>query len=180
MITGIRLARLPIEMSEIHMLVNKYLNYDGRVNYWNFCTSIESVFTTKNLENNPLLEVKQPSREFLNQRCNILSPQEEAQCANIMARLQKIMKERRLLLTPFFKDFDKSLGNLGRVTKSHFSRLLHVTGLIIPEEDLHVLFKKFEDQTEGRINYMEFIRQIDPESKLFLFVTYSVSNFRHY
>lgn len=153
-------------MSEIHVLAKKYSNNDDRVNYWDFCTCIESVFTTKNLEKDPLLEVNRPSRDFLNQGCNILSPAEEAQCSTILARLQIIMKERRLLLTPFFKDFDKSLGNLGRVTKSHFSRLLHVTGLIIPEEDLHVLFKKFEDQTEGRINYMEFIRQIDPESKM--------------
>lgn len=116
------------------------------------------------MEKDPLQEVKRPSRDFLNQGSNILSPTEEAQCAVILGHLQKIMTERRLLLTPFFKDFDKSLGNMGRVTKSHFSRLLHVTGLIVSEEDLHVLFKKFEDQTEGRINYMEFIRQIDPES----------------
>jgi hypothetical protein len=162
-------------MSEIGVLLKKYLTEDGRVNYWDFCTSIESVFTTKHLERDPLKEVRRPSREFLHQGCNILSPQEEVQCAVVLSRLQKIMKERRLLLAPFFKDFDrvrnatnqKSLGNMGRVTRSHFSRLLHVTGLILSDEDLHILFKKFEDQMEGRINYMEFIRQIDPESAYF-------------
>ncbi|KAH6602294.1 hypothetical protein BASA61_001247 [Batrachochytrium salamandrivorans] len=66
---------------------------------------------------------------------NELSEAEEKRCSQIILRYQEIMKKNRLLLAPYFKDFDKHLGNTGR----------------------------FEDRTQGRINYMEFIRTIDPE-----------------
>jgi Ca2+-binding EF-hand superfamily protein len=75
------------------------------------------------------------------------------------------MKERRLLLAPFFKDFDKYLGHVGRVTRSHFSRLCSTMKLDVSDSDLHILFKKFEDRRQAKVNYMEFIRTIDPDSK---------------
>jgi Ca2+-binding EF-hand superfamily protein len=167
-ITGIRLARLPIEMNECIILHSKYSRGDGRANYRQFCNSIDTVFTKNDLERNPLADVSPPSRDWLFQSINKLTPSEEEHCKNIIVRLQKIMKERRLLLSPFFKDFDKILGNMGKVTKSHFSRLLHANGLQIPDDDLHILFRKFEDRLEGRINYMEFIRSIDIESMIFI------------
>jgi hypothetical protein len=59
------------------------------------------------LEKNPLLEVSPPAREFLVQGCNELSPAEESRCKEIIARFRGLIAERRLLLAPFFKDFDK-------------------------------------------------------------------------
>jgi hypothetical protein len=35
----------------------------------------------------------------------------------------------------------------------------------ISDDDLHILFKKYEDRGQSKVNYMEFIRTIDPESK---------------
>ena len=57
------------------------------------------------------------------------------------------------------------LGSIGRVTRSHFSRLLSTMKLDVSDNDLHILFKKFEDRKMAKVNYMEFIRTIDPESK---------------
>jgi hypothetical protein len=94
-------------MSEIGVLVKKYSNPDGRARYRDLWSEVETVFTSRDLEKDPLQEVKRPSREFLHQGYNILSPREEAQYALILTRLRNIMKERRLLLAPFFKDFDK-------------------------------------------------------------------------
>jgi hypothetical protein len=37
--------------------------------------------------------------------------------------------------------------------------------LDVSDNDLHILFKKFEDRKMAKVNYMEFIRTIDPESK---------------
>jgi Ca2+-binding EF-hand superfamily protein len=159
-----RLARLPVESNDLDVLVQKYVQGDGRVNYRNLCTSIDTVFTMNHLEKNPLANVMPPSRDWLIQCQNKLTPTEEEQCKNIIVRLQKIMKERRVLLAPYFKDFEKILGNMGKVTKSHFSRLMHANGFQISDDDLHIIFKKFEDRLEGRINYMEFIRCIDPET----------------
>eukprot|EP00842_Homolaphlyctis_polyrhiza_P004257 jgi/Hompol1/4832/HPOL_001849-RA len=152
---GVRLASLPLENSDVGILLAQYQDESGRVNYRRFCTSIDT-------ERDPLLEVKAPYRDWLMQSTNELTPSEEARCAQIIARFQAIMKQRRLLLAPFFKDFDKYLGNMGRVTRSHFSRLLSTNNLSVSDDDLHILFKKYEDRMQGKVNYMEFIRNIDP------------------
>ncbi|KAJ3255547.1 hypothetical protein HK103_006183 [Boothiomyces macroporosus] len=162
--TGIRLARLPIDTNEVDVLLKSYGTLDGRANYRKLCASIDTVFTINNLEQNPLQEVKPPSKDWLIQSCNRLEPHEEQQCNQIIARLQTIVKERRILIAPLFKDFDRFLGNLGRVSRSHFSRLLVMMGMNISDEDLHILFRKYEDHEEGRINYQEFIKRIDPET----------------
>jgi hypothetical protein len=36
-----------------------------------------------------------------------LTPEEEIYCEKVIIKLQKTMKERRVLLDPFFKDYDK-------------------------------------------------------------------------
>ncbi|KAJ1550164.1 hypothetical protein HK096_008403, partial [Nowakowskiella sp. JEL0078] len=53
---------------------------------------------------------------------------------------------------------------MGRVSRSHFSRLLSTMKLGASDEDLHILFRKFEDGKNGYINYMEFVHAIDPET----------------
>ncbi|KAH6588639.1 hypothetical protein BASA50_010600 [Batrachochytrium salamandrivorans] len=160
---GVSLASLPIDALESPILISHYQDYTGRVNYRRFCTSIDSIFTTNHLEQDPLYNVKPVSREWLMHGPNELSEAEEKRCSQIILRYQEIMKKNRLLLAPYFKDFDKHLGNTGRVTRSHFSRILSTNRLDVSDNDLHILFKKFEDRTQGRINYMEFIRTIDPE-----------------
>ncbi|KAJ3064679.1 hypothetical protein HDU99_004399 [Rhizoclosmatium hyalinum] len=76
------------------------------------------------------------------------------------------MRERRLLLAPFFEDFDRKLGRnvRGLVTRSHFSRLLSTMRMDVKETDLHLLFKKFENKQQTKVNYIEFLRAIDPET----------------
>jgi hypothetical protein len=59
-----------------------------------------------NLEQNPLQEVKAPSYDWLVQE-NKLPPDVEVRCETILARLRKIMREKRIPLESFFKDYDK-------------------------------------------------------------------------
>lgn len=93
--------------------------------YRQFCASIDSgkydmgvfvskkilnkrqVFTTLDLESNPLAEVKLPAREFLVQGTNELPPADEARFKEVIARLKTKIAERRPLLAPYFKDFDR-------------------------------------------------------------------------
>ena len=85
------------------------------------------------------------------------------------------------MLEPYFHDFDKvkilffgfclissqilGFGNVGRVTRAQFSRILSMVRLRLSEEDLHILCKKYEDRFEGRIMYLDFVKAVDPESK---------------
>ncbi|KAJ3127798.1 hypothetical protein HK098_005797 [Nowakowskiella sp. JEL0407] len=161
---GLRQASILLHGQDVKTLLQQYQEKDGRVQYRKFCNSIDTVFTVSHLETNPLADVQPPPRGYLVKGYNKLSVSEEERCNQIISRFRKIMSTRRLLMAPFFKDFDKYMGCLGRVSRSHFSRLLSTMNLDVSEDDLFILFKKYEDKTNGNINYMEFIRAIDPET----------------
>lgn len=158
-LAGLRLSSLPLEEQDIDVLKAAYQK-DGRIQYRIFCASIDRVFTINHLEADPLIDVKPPPREWLIQGSNELSADEAKRCSEIISKFRTLMSERRLLLAPFFKDFDR--GNLGRVTRSHFSRLLSMMKMDISDADLYILFKKYEDRSRGKVSYMNFIRDIDP------------------
>ncbi|KAJ3015173.1 hypothetical protein HKX48_004754 [Thoreauomyces humboldtii] len=164
---GLRVASIELKEPEINALLNVYQDGQGRVRYRQFSDSIEQVFTMKDLEKDPLLEVGPIPRELLVQGANSLQASDEARCTELLGRLQGLVTERHLLLEPFFKDFDMYLGQgvIGRVTRSHFHRLLSSMKLDLSDRDLHVLFSKFEyTESPDQINYGAFFRAIDPET----------------
>jgi len=166
---GLKQANLlhNIQTPEVTALIKEYTDPSNptRIQYRRFSTDIDSIFTIANLEAQPLAVVSPPPREFLVQdgatKQGRLTDTENARCRQVLARFKTKIAERRPLLAPYFKDFDKNhLGNMGKVTKSHFSRLLSTMKLEISEADLYILFKKYDDQ--GRIDYREFIADVDP------------------
>ncbi|KAJ3075759.1 hypothetical protein HDU98_006997 [Podochytrium sp. JEL0797] len=165
---GIKLTELHLDEPEIKTLVQEYKEKEGRIAYRRFCNSIEEIFTQSHLENDPLANVVPPAREFLVQGANELPPAEEVRCKEIITRFRTMMNERRLLLHPFFENFDTTLGTgfTGRVTRSHFSRVLSTMGLTMNDNDLRILCRKFEDSKieQAKVNYSEFLRTIDPET----------------
>lgn len=165
-LAGVGLSKLPLEKSESQILLERYQHADGLIAYREFCFSIDSVFTQNDLEGNPLAIVNAPNIDWLVERSNKLSEVEEIQFNRVLGELKTIIKQRRLLLTPFFKDFDKRFGNMGRVTRSHFSRLLATMNLNISEDDLYILLKKYSDRHEGKVNYKEFIKDVDSDGFL--------------
>ncbi|KAJ3133298.1 hypothetical protein HDU90_006246 [Geranomyces variabilis] len=164
---GLRLASLELKEVEIKSLLGVYQERDGRVRYRDFSDSIEQVFTMKDLEKDPLLEVGPIPHQLLVQGVNSLPAEDESRCQQILDRLHGLVSERHLLFEPFFKDYDKYLGQciIGRVTRSHFQRLLSSMKLDLSERDLHILFAKFEhEDAPDQINYGAFIWAVDPES----------------
>ncbi|KAJ3109975.1 hypothetical protein HDU96_007005 [Phlyctochytrium bullatum] len=164
-LAGMRLASVMLDKSQLEILIQGYKDpKTNSVAYRRLCNNIDTVFTISHLEKQPTVEVQPPAREYLIQGCNELSPVEEARCREIIAYMRQKLRERRLLLVPYFKDFEKHTGNTGRVSRSHFSRLLSTMNLDVSDNDLHILFKKFEDRRTAKVVYMEFIRTIDPET----------------
>ncbi|KAI8820503.1 uncharacterized protein EV422DRAFT_73393 [Fimicolochytrium jonesii] len=166
---GLRSASLELDHKEIEALLPPYSTSDGRVKYRAFCDSVEQVFTMKELERDPLLEVGPIPREALVQGPNKLPEEDEARCQQLLERLSKLVDERHLLLEPYFKDFDMCLGQciLGRVSRSHFRRLLSRLKLDLSNKDIHLLFAKFEDHSApDQINYNLFLTAIDAKTYL--------------
>ncbi|KAJ3183990.1 hypothetical protein HDU85_001841 [Gaertneriomyces sp. JEL0708] len=95
-----------------------------------------------------------------------LNPVENDRCSHLLSRLQTLIKQRGLLLEPQFKDFDMTLGKntTNRVTWSHFSRVLSALGLEISDPDMDIICRRFDDEGCGRVNYMNFLEVVDPET----------------
>ena len=86
--------------------------------------------------------------------------------ASIIDRLQRVL-ERRLgsaanaarEIKETFADFDKN--NDGTVTKLEFTDAMASLKLDISRDDVDLIFKKYDDNGDGRINYDDFLRILD-------------------
>ncbi|EPZ36278.1 hypothetical protein O9G_003436 [Rozella allomycis CSF55] len=159
--SALHMAGLELHPEEVNVLCQAY-NKNGRVMYRKFCDNIDTIFTKAHLEYSPLSEPEIPSREFLQQLHihDSLTPEEEKRFDEIIKDLRKQIEKRRISVGSFFADFDKGQGHTGRITKSHLSRILSMLSLEIAEDDLFILFKKYEDHC-GDVTYHEFLRLIE-------------------
>ncbi|XP_062506736.1 uncharacterized protein LOC134183259 [Corticium candelabrum] len=148
---------------EVQLLINCYRNDDGRVKYREFCDAMENAFNEPELEKKPTHEVVRPLRGVLAWSPNQLSPSDESHMVQLLSRLSDIVRKRRLLIYPMFKDFDRGKGYTRGVTKPQFSRILHFMSLQMSDEDIKLICRKFENQTTGDVNYSAFIQAIDSE-----------------
>lgn len=93
--------------SEIAQLANHFCAADGRVCYGEFCDSMESGFSVPHLDKNVTAEVRLPPKGSLYRSLPRLSDAEEARVQSILDRLANEVLRRRILLYPFFRDFDR-------------------------------------------------------------------------
>lgn len=152
-----------LSRDEIDMLVEYYQTEDGRVRYKEFCHLMENAFNVPDLEKKPTVDVFRPPIGALAKTPNNLSAADEERVAQILNELHETVRKKRLMLYPYFKDFDRGFGYTRGITNTQFSRLLHMVGLNLTKSDLELICRKFEYQVGGDINYPAFIQAIDPE-----------------
>jgi len=152
-----------LSRDEIDILVRYYQTEDGRVRYKEFCNLMENAFNVPHLEKNPTVDIPRPPIGALAKVPNNLGVVREGEVARIILELRETVRKKRIMLYPYFKDFDRGFGNTRGITKTQFSRMLHMVGLNIPHSDLEILCQKFEYPTSGDINYPAFVQAIDAE-----------------
>lgn len=154
-----------LSREEIQKVVDVYRQPDGRVRYKEFCDIMENAFTVPDLEKKPTVEVYRPPMGALSkfQAPNLLSAAEENRVNEILNQMAETVRKRRLMVYPYFKDFDRSKGYTRGVTKPQFARMLHFLSINVQPQDLALLCKKFEYPVGGDINYSAFIQSIDSE-----------------
>ncbi|XP_063718661.1 uncharacterized protein LOC134845608 isoform X2 [Symsagittifera roscoffensis] len=153
---------LHLSQKQLNDVTNFYrVPDDGRIYYRAFTDLIENTFNIPNLEKQPLAEVQRPLQGILQRTLNPLEDVDEGRLQQIMSELANRVRDRRLNVFPFFKDFDRGKCYSGNVTKNQFARILAILGMTVQPEDFRILCKKFEEQHKGDINYPAFVQAID-------------------
>lgn len=152
-----------LSRDEIDVIIDFYQTEDGRVKYKEFCHLMENAFNVPDLEKKPTTDVYRPPTGALAKVPNNLNEQDEERIRHILYNLRETVRKKRLMLYPYFKDFDRGNCYTRGITQTQFSRMLHMVGLTLQQADLELICLKFKYPTSGDINYPAFIQTIDSE-----------------
>eukprot|EP00731_Ephydatia_muelleri_P005665 Em0002g1841a len=152
-----------LSREEIALVVECFRAPDGRVRYNQFCQFMENAYNVPELEKAPTQNVERPLKGHLHKTVNTLNQEWGGRLSCVLDELKAEISRRRLLLYPFFKDFDKGKGYTRGVTRSQFERILHLLGLRVSQEDMQLIVTKFADPSNGDVCYPAFIQAIDEQ-----------------
>lgn len=143
--------------SEEYDVLEKFFQVDNdelRVNYKMLIDEVETVFTLKELEKDPLKrpeEFKTP--DFLDPEKR-LSEEDNLLLNEVMIKLALLMRKYRVLPKAYFKDADKA--KIGIIPSSKFASILNFLRLDVLEKEMNILIKRFYGKNMIEINYFDF------------------------
>ena len=124
-----------------------------KVNYVAFNEKLEEIFTMKDLEKNPLKKTIEFNAPSILDPKHQLSDEEEQVLDACLQRLGWFVRNKRLLIKPFFQDKDKSKS--GFVANTRFRSIFDTVKLQISEEEYFIIFKRFQAKADNEVNYVE-------------------------
>ncbi|GFR65921.1 hypothetical protein ElyMa_001958300 [Elysia marginata] len=148
---------------EIQKVVEYYRLPDGRIQYKEFCDSMENAFNIPDLEKKPTESVQRPLRGTLSRGLKPLSEIEEQRLCEVINTIADKVATDRIMIYQYFKDYDRSKAYTRVVTPTQFARILHFLGLNVNNQDLLLLLNKFQDPASGDVNYPAFVQAVDRE-----------------
>ncbi|XP_076637045.1 uncharacterized protein LOC143349586 [Colletes latitarsis] len=148
--------KIGLSDKEICDLTDYFRVQDGRIFYSQFCTIIHDSVPRFD-KNKPLvtgLEWEDP------EHVNRLSATEYRKLCLIVTQIAILINKRRLVLRPYFQDYELIAKNVGSVTFTHFGRILAFLGIVLDSEEFCLLVKRFA-RDAYTINYVAFLQAID-------------------
>lgn len=91
---------------------------------------------------------------------NVLSQSEERRLKLLITKIAALVNMRRLVLRPYFQDYELISKNTGTVTLAHFARVLAFLNILVSADDFSLLVKKFL-KDNYTINYVAFVAAVD-------------------
>ncbi|XP_014603469.1 PREDICTED: uncharacterized protein LOC106786514 [Polistes canadensis] len=140
---------------EICELADYFRVQDGRILYRQFCEVIHDSVPDFS-GNKPFvtgLEWEDPLH------VNVLSSTELRKLSLIITRIAVLVNKRKLVLRPYFQDYELIAKNVGTVTYAHFGRVLKFLGIVLGSEEFCLLVKRFSKDSYT-INYVAFVKAI--------------------
>lgn len=125
-----------------------------KIDYVAFNAEVDKVFTEKDLEVNPtkrLGDYKVPS--IFDAKTQLAAP-EEQELDQIMQAIGTEVRNRRLMVKPFFQDKDKSKS--GFVANTRFRSIFDNLKIQISDREYGLICRRFQAKADNEINYVEF------------------------
>lgn len=139
-----------------------------RVNYRNFLHDT-------NPKNFPVIGVdgKPSGNYFLSTHAPdvfMKNAEEQAQANRVLEKVARLVRTNRIFLSPVLRDFDrvkKAIYEHRTCTSSRFSRGLATQNLILPQEEINILRRKYtiphaDGSPSDEVNYYQFVQDVDP------------------
>lgn len=141
---------------EISDLADYFRVQDGRILYTHFCEVIHDSVPdfSKNEQLVTGLEWEDPLQ------VNRLSVTEERRLSLLITKIATAVNMRKLVLKPYFQDYELVSKNAGTATIAHFARVLAYLGILVSDKDFGLLVKKYLKDGYA-INYVAFVHAID-------------------
>jgi Ca2+-binding EF-hand superfamily protein len=140
--------------TEEYQKLEDYYRVPGGVNYVEFNEAIEGIFTQKDLEKEPSKTLSAYNAPSILDAKTALTAEEDAELDSCMMRIGTDVRNRRLLLKPFFQDKDKS--HSGFVSNTRFRSIFDNQKLWVTDREYYLLNKRFQAKAANEINYVEF------------------------
>ncbi len=154
--TALDMANLHLRSEEFDVLEKFYSvnEEEDKVYYKDLVEEVETVFTIKGLEKDPLKRPKEYIMpDFINPEKR-LSPEEAIFLDKTMKKLANLSIKYRVNPKSFFRDNDRA--NIGIVPSSRFASILSFFKLNADEKEMNVLIKRFYSKNMIEINYFDF------------------------
>ncbi|XP_075225203.1 uncharacterized protein LOC142326511 [Lycorma delicatula] len=142
---------------EIYDLADYFKIQDGRVYYSQLCEVVHGEGNDDLSRNPPLTSGLEWDFPY---HVNVLSVSEERRLRVLLTKLATTVSARRLLLRPYFQDYELIAKNNGAVTLPHFYRIFHFLKIYLSDDDYHILVKKFL-KNGYTVNYIAFLSALD-------------------
>lgn len=153
---GVQLGASLLTSSEINKIADYYSDPNGMVRYRKFCDRMENTFNIPDLERRPTKEPTRPDPKQLQTKLANLDQQEEIRLQELIREIKQNVTNRRIMLYPYFKDFDRGAGYTRTVTRGQFTRILNFSGVKLSPTDLDIIYRKYRDPITGDVLYPAF------------------------
>ena len=136
----------------------------GEAILWrDFCADLNTVLTVPNLEYAPTVQPEQLQLEVARMTVT-LGDAEEARLAKLLSTIRERFRICSVYAKGPFQDFAKSSNSpmmIDHVTRQQFVQCLARLGVQPDGAELELLFRKFDDNREGSVNYVAFCNAVD-------------------
>ena len=155
--TALDMANLHLRSEEFDVLEDFYSvrdNEEDKVYYKDLIEEVDTVFTIKGLEKDPLLRPKDYiTPDFLNPEKR-LTEDETKFLDKTLKKLALLSIKYRVMPKSFFRDNDRA--NIGVIPSSKFASVLSFFKLNADEKEMNILIKRFYSKNMIEINYYDF------------------------